>query len=175
MQKYDHHPNRKVGEHWRNITPRRAIDCTGTEICRGRTGFPQPDRDHSLEHLFARRPALIKQIAEKRPLRENNCTSPCCLSAIARQPSNLISYCQSSPAGRVSTDLQSIGRDDKYFLLHFLHHQSMAGFAGAACCETAGSFGRDIGKRGEVMASKRRRGQGDRGDVKRGGDRKSVV
>jgi hypothetical protein len=76
MQKYDHHPNRKVGEHWRNITARRAIDCTGTEICRGRTGFPQPDRDDSLEHLFARRPALIKQIAEKRPLRENNCTSP---------------------------------------------------------------------------------------------------
>ena len=45
----------------------------------------------------------------------------------------------------------------------------MAGFAGAACCETAGSFGRDIGKRGEVMASKRTRGQGDRGDAKRGG------
>ena len=109
MQKYDHHPNRKVGDRWRNITLRRAIDCTGTEICRGRTGFPQPDRDHSVEHLFARRPALIKQIAEKRFSRENNCTSPCCLSVIARQPSNLISYCQSSPAGRVSTDLQSIG------------------------------------------------------------------
>jgi hypothetical protein len=50
----------------------------------GGTGFPHPDRDESVEHLFARRPALIKQIAEKRPLRENSCTSPCCLSAIAR-------------------------------------------------------------------------------------------
>src|SRR5690349_20331747 len=42
-------------------------------------------------------------------------------------------------------------------------------FPGAACCDTAGCFGRDIGKRGEVMATKRTRGQGDRENAKRGG------